>query len=116
MLPGFHSLRDNLPQKLPERPPFTAHLGNLSYEATSDAITEFFKDCKVVSVRIITDHEHNRPKGFAYAEFADVEGLKTALTRDGMVLEGRPIRVKVADPRRSSRRIHLQFKSLGNKN
>lgn len=52
-------------------------------------------------MRIIEDREQNRPKGFAYAEFDDLEGLKTALTRDGVSFEGRSIRVKVADPRKS---------------
>ncbi|KAK4115273.1 hypothetical protein N656DRAFT_766523 [Canariomyces notabilis] len=97
---GYHSLRDNLPQKLPDKPPFTAHLGNLSYDATVESVTEFFEGCDIVSVRIIEDREQNRPKGFAYAEFADVEGLKTALTRDGMTFQGRSIRIKVADPPR----------------
>ncbi|KAL2262126.1 hypothetical protein VTK26DRAFT_2393 [Humicola hyalothermophila] len=97
---GYHSLRDNLPQTLPDKPPFTAHLGNLSYDATVESVTEFFQDCRVQSVRIIEDREQNRPKGFAYAEFADLEGLKTALTRDGQLFEGRNIRVKVADPPR----------------
>ncbi|KAL2135448.1 hypothetical protein VTI74DRAFT_8434 [Chaetomium olivicolor] len=97
---GYHSLRDNLPQKLPEKPPFTLHLGNLSYDATVDTVTEFFEGCNIVSVRIIEDREQNRPKGFAYAEFADLEGLKTALTRDGQTFQGRSIRIKVADPPR----------------
>ncbi|KAK4195577.1 putative cytosolic translation initiation factor 4B [Triangularia verruculosa] len=97
---GYHSLRDNLPQELPTKPPYTAHLGNLSYDATVDSVSDFFHDCNVVNVRIIEDREQNRPKGFAYAEFADLEGLKTALTRDGQSFEGRNIRIKVADPPR----------------
>ncbi|KAK3295791.1 uncharacterized protein B0H64DRAFT_373969 [Chaetomium fimeti] len=97
---GYHSIRDNLPQELPTKPPYTAHLGNLSYDATVETVTEFFEDCNIVNVRIIEDREQNRPKGFAYAEFGDLEGLKTALTRDGQTFEGRAIRVKVADPPR----------------
>jgi len=98
---GYHSLRDNLPQTLPDKPPYTAHLGNLSYDATVETVTEFFFDCNVVNVRIIEDREQQRPKGFAYAEFGDLEGLKTALTRDGQTFQGRTIRIKVADPRKS---------------
>jgi translation initiation factor 4B len=97
---GYHSIRDNLPQELPTKPPYTAHLGNLSYDATVETVTEFFEDCNIVNVRIIEDREQNRPKGFAYAEFGDLEGLKTALTRDGQTFQGRTIRVKVADPPR----------------
>ena len=54
-----------------------------------------------MNVRIIEDREQQRPKGFAYAEFGDLEGLKTALTRDGQSFQGRTIRIKVADPRKS---------------
>jgi len=64
-------------------------------------VTDFFDGCNIVNVRIIEDREQNRPKGFAYAEFADLEGLKSALTKDGLSFEGRNIRVKVADPRKS---------------
>jgi translation initiation factor 4B len=60
-----------------------------------------------VSVRIIEDREQNRPKGFAYAEFADLEGLKKALTLDGQSFQGRNIRIKVADPRMSSSSLTL---------
>ncbi|KAL2181502.1 uncharacterized protein P884DRAFT_5841 [Thermothelomyces heterothallicus CBS 202.75] len=97
---GYHSIRDNLPQQLPDKPPYTAHLGNLSFDATVETVTDFFAVCKVVNVRIIEDRDQNRPKGFAYAEFADLEGLKTALTRDGQIFQGRTIRVRVADPPR----------------
>jgi translation initiation factor 4B len=65
-----------------------------------ETVMEFFEDCNVTNVRIIEDREQNRPKGFAYAEFADLEGLKTALTRDGQTFQGRSIRIKVAEPRK----------------
>lgn len=97
---GFH-VRDPGPQQLPEKAPFTAHLGNLSYDVTSDAVTEFFEGCDVINVRIVEDREQQRPKGFGYAEFADVEGLKKALTMDGETFQGRNIRIRVADPRMS---------------
>ncbi|KAJ4304270.1 Eukaryotic translation initiation factor 4B [Collariella sp. IMI 366227] len=109
---GYHSLRDNLPQELPTKPPFTAHLGNLSYDATVETVTEFFEDCNISNVRIIEDRELNRPKGFAYAEFADLEGLKTALTRDGQTFQGRGIRVKVAEPPRGGFERTDSFREL----
>ena len=96
--PGY-PVRDSFPTQLPTKPPYTAHLGNLSYEATSEGITDFFAACEITNVRIIEDRIEQRPKGFAYAEFAHVEGLKKALTYDGDSFEGRVIRVKIADPR-----------------
>lgn len=41
-----------------------------------------------------------RPKGFGYVEFADIEGLKKALTLDGESFNGRMIKIKIADPRK----------------
>ncbi|KAI5928716.1 hypothetical protein F4810DRAFT_705652 [Camillea tinctor] len=86
------------PTQLPTKPPYTAHLGNLSYEATTESVTEYFQDCEVTSVRIIEDRLEQRPKGFAYAEFASVDGLKKALALDGTSFGGRTIKVRIADP------------------
>ncbi|KAI2637507.1 hypothetical protein GGS21DRAFT_482766 [Xylaria nigripes] len=90
--------RDSFPTQLPTKPPYTAHLGNLSYEATTESVTDFFRECEITSVRIIEDRIEQRPKGFAYAEFATVDGLKKALTLDGSSFQGRTIKVRIADP------------------
>ncbi|KAI8634928.1 hypothetical protein F5Y19DRAFT_485874 [Xylariaceae sp. FL1651] len=90
--------RDSFPTQLPTKPPYTAHLGNLSYEATSESVTDLFSDCEISSVRIIEDKIEQRPKGFAYAEFATLDGLKKALTLDGTSFQGRTIKVRIADP------------------
>lgn len=97
-LPGY-SIRETLPTRIPDKPPYTAHLGNMSYDATNETVTEFFEGCDVVSVRIIEDRELMRPKGFGYVEFANVDGLKKALELDGESFQGRMIRIKIADPR-----------------
>lgn len=94
-----YSVRDSGPQTLPDKPPFTAHVGNLSYDATSESVTDFFSGCNVANVRIIEDREQQRPKGFGYVEFADLDGLKKALTLDGDSFEGRMMKIKIADPR-----------------
>ncbi|KAK2589937.1 Eukaryotic translation initiation factor 4B [Conoideocrella luteorostrata] len=95
-----YSIREAVPTKFPEKPPFTAHLGNLSYDATTETVTEFFEGCDIVSVRIIEDRELMRPKGFGYVEFTDAEGLRKALSLDGESFQGRMIKIKVADPPR----------------
>lgn len=113
MSPGY-SVRDSYPTQLPTKPPYTAHLGNLSYEATEDSITALFEGCDIVNVRIIEDKIEQRPKGFAYAEFAHVDGLKQALTLDGTPFEGRTMRVKIADPRKPGPIIFLACTSPTN--
>lgn len=94
--------RDSFPQRIPDKPPYTAHLGNLSYDATNETVTDFFAACEVVSVRIVEDREQQRPKGFGYAEFATAEGLQKALNFDGDSFQGRVIRIRIADPRELS--------------
>ncbi|PCH01334.1 Nucleotide-binding, alpha-beta plait [Penicillium occitanis (nom. inval.)] len=97
--PAFSS-RPELP--LPTEPPFTAHIGNLSFDATSSDVSELFADCEVTNVRIVEDKLNRSPKGFGYVEFASVEGLKKALTFSGTTLQGRGIRVSIAEPPKDS--------------
>lgn len=101
--PAFSS-RPELP--LPTEPPFTAHIGNLSFDATSSDVSELFADCEVTNVRIVEDKLNRSPKGFGYVEFASVEGLKKALTFSGTTLQGRGIRVSIAEPRTYSANSH----------
>lgn len=92
-----YSVREPLP--LPTQPPYTAHIGNLSFEATSTDISELFVDCEVTNVRIVEDKLTRSPKGFGYVEFASIDGLKKALDFSGTSLQGRNIRVSIAEPR-----------------
>ena len=98
MLDRGYSVREELP--LPSKPPYTAHLGNMSFETTQADVNDFFRDCEVTNVRIVEDKLDRKPKGFGYVEFATVDGLKKALTYAGARLQGREIRVSVADPRK----------------
>jgi translation initiation factor 4B len=93
-----YSVREELP--LPDKPPYTVHLGNLSFDATVGDVTDFFAECECTNVRIIEDKLEMKPKGFGYAEFASLDGLKQALTLNGSQFQGRNIRISVADPRK----------------
>ena len=90
--------RQELP--LPTRPPYTTHLGNLSFDATEGDIYDFFTGCEVDNVRIVEDKLDSKPKGFGYAEFKTLDGLKKALTLSGVQFQGRNIRISVAEPRK----------------
>ncbi|KAF1921463.1 hypothetical protein BDU57DRAFT_438898 [Ampelomyces quisqualis] len=92
---GF-AMREELP--LPSKPPYTAHLGNLSFDSTEGDVSDFFADCEVTNVRIVEDKMDRKPKGFGYVEFGSVEGLKKALDLSGAQFQGRNIRVSVAEP------------------
>ncbi|KAF1847035.1 uncharacterized protein K460DRAFT_52119 [Cucurbitaria berberidis CBS 394.84] len=92
---GF-AVREQLP--LPSKPPYTAHLGNLSFDATDGDVNDFFTGCDVTNVRIVEDKLDRKPKGFGYVEFGTVEGLKKALDLSGTQFQGRNVRVSVAEP------------------
>lgn len=93
---GF-AMREELP--LPSKPPYTAHLGNLSFDATEGDVQDFFAECEVTNVRIVEDKLDRKPKGFGYVEFGSVDGLKKALALSGTQFQGRNVRVSVAEPR-----------------
>lgn len=92
-----YAMREQLP--LPSKPPYTAHLGNLTYDVTQVDVEEFLKGCKVTSVRIVEDKVDHKPKGFGYVEFASLEDLKTALTFTEKNFMGRNVKISIAEPR-----------------
>lgn len=91
-------MREPLP--LPTQPPYTAHIGNLSFDATAADISDLFAGCTVTNVRIVEDKLTGSPKGFGYVEFETVDDLKKALDMSGATLQGRAIRVSIAEPRK----------------
>lgn len=107
-----YSVRETVPQRFPDKPPYTAHLGNLSYDATNETVTEFFEGCEVASVRIIEDREMMRPKGFGYVEFATADGLRKALELDGQSFQNRMIKIKIADPPRGGEGVRQDGRDM----
>jgi len=87
--------REDLP--LPTQPPYTAFVGNLAFDLTERDLESFFDGLKTKSVKVIKDRDE-RPKGFGYVEFEELEDLKGALTKTGSTLAGRTVRVSVAEP------------------
>jgi len=83
---------------LPTSPPWTAFVGNLSYEIKDEDLFDIFKELKVKAVRLLT--RQGRLRGFGYVEFEDVESLKEALQYNGRQLLGRSLKIDVAGERR----------------
>jgi len=53
------------------------YVGNLSYSATKEALQELFSDCgEIVSIKLITDRDTGRPKGFGFIEFENSKIIK----------------------------------------
>lgn len=95
--------REQLP--LPTQPPYTAHLGNLSFDVMQGDIEGFLAECGVTNIRLVEDKLDRKPKGFGYVEFETIDGLKKALDLNGTSFQGRSIKISVADPRKLSRRL-----------
>jgi RNA recognition motif-containing protein len=76
------------------------YVGNLPYSATEDSLKKHFTSAgTVTSVKIITDRETGRSKGFGFIEMAsDSEAEKAISQLDGQELDGRAVRVTEAKP------------------
>ena len=79
------------------------YIGNLSYNTTEAALSDFFESVgEVVSANIITDRMSGRPRGFGFVEMADETAAQKAISQlDGQELDGRPLKVAEAKPQRS---------------
>jgi RNA recognition motif-containing protein len=77
------------------------YVGNLSYDCTeADLRTAFSSHGEVDSVRVITDRDTGRSKGFGFVEMPSEEEARTAIsTLDGTEMMGRSIKVNEARPR-----------------
>ena len=82
----------------------TLFVGNISFEATQDMVSEAFAEFgSVTGVRLPTDRETGAPKGFGYVSFASVEEAKGALEgMQGYELAGRSLRLDFSGPRPSN--------------
>ena len=74
------------------------YVGNLSFQSTEDGLEAVFSEFgTVVSVKIITDRETGRSKGFGFVEMSSSEEANTAIKNlDGKENDGRNIRVNIA--------------------
>ena len=73
----------------------------LNYDSRENSIQELFEAYgEVESVKLITDKDTGRSKGFAFVEMPnDEEGTKAIEGLDGTDLDGRQIVVKKAEPK-----------------
>jgi RNA recognition motif-containing protein len=76
---------------------------NLSYNVTEDELKSVFSEHgEVSSVKIITDRDSGRPKGFGFVEMStQEEGDKAIQKLNGKEIQGRAIKVSEARPKRN---------------
>ncbi|KAL6189385.1 hypothetical protein ACLB2K_040774 [Fragaria x ananassa] len=78
-------------------------VGNLSWSATSESLTKAFQEYgNVVGARVLYDGETGRSRGYGFVCFSTKAEMETALqSLDGVELEGRAMRVSLAEGKRS---------------
>ncbi|KDE07155.1 hypothetical protein MVLG_02559 [Microbotryum lychnidis-dioicae p1A1 Lamole] len=97
----FRPQRAEVP--FPTAPPYTAFVGNLTFETVDDDLRDFFAGAEVLSVRMVSGPD-GKPKGFGYVEFSKSDDLRNALGLSGSDLNGRTVRISVAEaPREGGR-------------
>ena len=82
------------------------YVGNLSYNTTESKLRDMFGEFgEIESVKVITDRDTGRPKGFAFVEMASDEAAQKAISElNGKVVDEREIRVDKAKPQTDRRR------------
>ena len=77
--------------------PKKVFIGNLSYKSTKENIEIFFKSCESIKLIDIAKQEDGKSKGFCFVEFETKEGANEALKLAGQELDGRNIKVRIAE-------------------
>ena len=77
------------------------YVGNLPFSATEEEITDLFSPHGTVErVKIVTDRETGRPRGFAFVTMAEVAGANAAIAAlNDQDYQGRALRINAAEAR-----------------
>lgn len=77
-------------------------VGNLPYSATSEDVRGFFENngCEVTGVKLVTDRETGRSRGFGFVEVADGDNIRGVVDGlNGKDLNGRALTINEARER-----------------
>ena len=76
------------------------YVGNLAYSARRDSLSDLFSPYgQIKSVRIMTDRETRRPRGYGFVEMEGTGALTAIKQLDGTEFCGRTLRVSEANQR-----------------
>ncbi|OJJ48172.1 hypothetical protein ASPZODRAFT_1533822 [Penicilliopsis zonata CBS 506.65] len=79
----------------------TLFIGNIAFGANEESVRDLFAEHgDIQGIRLPTDPETGRPKGFGYVQFGSVDEARSALNAlNGSDLGGRPVRLDFSTPR-----------------
>lgn len=82
------------------------YVGNLSFQMQESQLEDLFAQYgSVKSVRIITDRDTGRSRGFGFVEMSTVDEAQEAISNlDGKEAEGRNLRVNIAEEKNNFNR------------
>ena len=76
------------------------YVGNLPWSATEEQVQDLFAEYgKVLSVKLISDRETGRARGFGFVEMEDADADAAVEALDNATFGGRTLRVNEAKPR-----------------
>lgn len=78
----------------------TLYVGNLPFSATDAEIRSLFEQHgKVEAVKIVSDRETGRPRGFGFVDMPAEDAQNAIQHMNGFEMNGRPLRVNEARER-----------------
>lgn len=78
------------------------YVGNFPYSVDESQLREMFSSFgEIEDISLIKDRETGRSKGFGFITFATQVGAETALSLNGKDLDGRALKVNMAQERES---------------
>ncbi|MDD9951062.1 MAG: RNA-binding protein [Zetaproteobacteria bacterium] len=77
-------------------------VGSLSWSTTDEGLRELFEQAgQVEEVKVISDRETGRSRGFGFVTFSNADDASSAMERfDNYELDGRSIKVSIAEDKR----------------
>lgn len=83
------------------------YVGNLPFGVTEETLqAEFSKYGKVDELLLIKDRFTGHIKGFGFITFSSQQEAQSSLDMNGKMLEGRPLKVTMAQEKHTSRGRH----------
>lgn len=79
------------------------YVGNLPFSVTEEELRELFEPFgAIISLKLITDRETGRPRGFGFVEMDNADADAAIKALNNTELGGRNLKVNQSEPRKSS--------------
>jgi nucleolin len=90
------------PKPQPSEPSTTLYIGNIPYETTDAELNDIFKNLSnVTDIRVAVDRTTGWPRGFAHADFANLDSaIKAYQALQGMQLGNRTLSIDYSQTRK----------------